>query len=52
MSLIVVSVGRAQESYGTKYSVAVGKHNAGGQGWTHDMAFMAFSGQVANTVPV
>ena len=52
MSLIPVSVGEAQESYGTKYSVAVGKPNAGGQGWSHVMAFKAFNGQVPNTVPV
>jgi len=52
MSLLPVSVGQAREHYGVKYNIAVGKNNAGGQGWTHEFSFQAYNGQAANTVPL
>ena len=41
-----------QENYGAKFSVAVGKTSAGGQGWTHEFTFEALNSPSPNAVPV
>jgi len=49
---IPVSVGRAKENYGVKFSVAVGKTSAGGQGWNHEFTFEALNSPSPNAVPI